>query len=266
MSNNFKFIPLASSSKGNATFIGTENTKILIDAGVTCKKLEVLLKSIDEELQNIDAIFITHEHSDHIAGCGVASRKYDIPLYATRETWEFILGRNKLGDIKRHNINVVCANEEIFINEIKIKPFNICHDAVEPVGYQVTMGDKKVAVATDLGCVTEDVLENLKGCSEILLESNHDVRMLKEGRYPYNLKKRVLSDYGHLSNENCGKFLVLLKNEALEKVYLGHLSDENNTETIALRTVTDVLDANGIKVPQDLEITIAQKELMYINI
>ncbi len=256
-----KFVPLASSSKGNSIFIGTPNTKVLVDAGVSCKRLEGLLESIGEKLENIDAIFVTHEHSDHIAGCSVTSRKYDIPIYATTKTWKYMLHSPKVGDFKKHNVQVVCPGEEIFINEIKVKHFNISHDAAEPVGYAFWIGDEKIAVATDLGCVTEEVLENLQGCNKILLESNHDVKMLKEGRYPYSLKKRVFSDYGHLSNENCGKFLVLLNSDSLEEVYLGHLSEENNVPELAFETVVNVLKANGIMVPKDINIKIAPRDL-----
>ncbi len=257
-----KFVPLASSSKGNSIFIGTENTKILIDAGVTCKRLEILLNRIGESLENIDAIFVTHEHSDHIAGCGVTSRKYDIPIYATPKTWDYMMHSSRVGEVKRHNRQVIYANEEIFVNEIKVKAFNISHDAAEPVGYKLTIGDETFGVATDLGCVTEEVLENLTGCNKILLESNHDVKMLKEGSYPLALKKRVYSDHGHLSNENCGKFLVLLNHDNLKEVYLGHLSDENNEPEIAKETVVNILNANGIIVPNDISIKIAPRELM----
>lgn len=260
--NIVKFVPLASSSKGNAIFIGTSSTKILVDVGVTGKKLETLLERIDEKLEDVDAIFVTHEHSDHVAGVGVVSRKYDIPIYATEKTWDYMLHshRSKLGKIKQHNIQVVYPSEDVFVNEVKVTPFNIIHDAAQPVGYKICIGDEKIAVATDLGCVTEEILNNLQGCNRILLESNHDVKMLKEGSYPYHLKQRVLSDCGHLSNENCGKFLVLLNSEDLEEVYLGHLSEENNIPELALETVVSVLEANSISVPNDISIKIAPRE------
>ncbi len=261
-STSVRFVPLASSSKGNSIFIGTPNTKVLVDAGVSCKKLEGLLEKIGEKLQDIDAIFVTHEHTDHIAGCSVISRKYDIPVYATKKTWDYMINSPRVGDFKQHNIQCVCAGEEIYINEVKIKPFSISHDAVDPVGYKVCVGEEKLAVATDLGCVTEEVLENLQDCNRILLESNHDIKMLKEGKYPYHLKRRVFSDYGHLSNENCGKFLVLLNSESLKEVYLGHLSEENNIPELAYETVVNVLKVNGIDVPNDINIKIAPREII----
>ncbi len=262
---SIKFVPLASSSKGNCTFIGTENTRILVDVGIACKKLEHLLSEIDEKAEDIDAIFITHEHSDHISGCGVLSRKYDVPIYASEGVWEYISRTNKIGDIKRHNRYVISSEDITFINELKIKPFNICHDASEPFGYKVLFGEESVAVATDLGCVTEEVFENLKDCNKILLESNHDVKMLKTGKYPYYLKQRVLSDFGHLSNENCGKFLVLLNNHNLQQVFLGHLSEENNEPDLALQTVVDVLEVNGVSIPDDLMVEVAPKEYICIK-
>lgn len=260
MKSDVRFIPLASSSKGNSIFVGTKNTKILIDAGITCKKLDGLLSKIGEDISELDAIFVTHEHTDHIAGVGVISRKYDVPIYATKKTWDYMLKSSKVGEIKRHNVQVVYPDEETFINEIRVKPFNISHDAVQPVGYKVVIGDEKIAIATDLGCVTEEVLFHLKGCNKLLLESNHDVTMLKEGRYTYPLKRRVLSDFGHLSNENCGKFLVLLNDENLKEVHLGHLSDENNTPEIAFNTVVDILELNNISVPKDISIKLAPRE------
>lgn len=260
-----KFIPLASGSKGNSTFIGTENTRILIDVGIACKKVEYLLGEIDEVAQDIDAIFITHEHSDHLSGCGVLSRKYDIPIYASKGVWEFIIKSNKIGEIKEHNMQIISSDENIYINELKVKAFNICHDANEPFGYRVAFGDEIIVVATDLGCVTEEVLDNLKGANRLLLESNHDVAMVKNGKYPYYLKQRVLSDFGHLSNESCGKFLVLLNDENLRQVYLGHLSEENNEPELALQTVVDILEVNGINIPSDLKVEVAQKEYICIK-
>lgn len=260
MKDDIRFIPLASSSKGNSIFIGTKNTRILIDAGLTCKKLDAILSKINEDIKKLDAIFVTHEHIDHIAGVGVISRKHDIPIYATEKTWNYMKKSSKIGEVKRHNIQVIYVDEEVFVNEIKIKPFNISHDAVQPVGYKVVIGNEKLAVATDLGCITEEVLYHLKGCNRLLLESNHDVKMLKEGRYPYPLKRRVLSDFGHLSNENCGKFLVLLNDDNLKEVYLGHLSDENNTQELALETVVNILKANNVSVPKDINIKLAPRE------
>lgn len=243
-----KFCPIASSSKGNCTFVSTNNTRVLVDMGLTGKALEQQLSLINEKTENIDAIFITHEHSDHIKGIGVVSRKYDIPIYATELTWQYILENNKIGEIKRHNINYVYEEQPIVVNDIIVKAFEIPHDAVQPVGYTFMVNDMKIGVATDMGHITQTVYDNLLNCNILLIESNHDEDMLRAGSYPYPLKQRVLSSVGHLCNNHCGEVLTDLIDDNMTHIFLGHLSDENNTPKTAYDTVRDVLDSNNVNM------------------
>ena len=197
-----KFCSLYSGSSGNSIFIASDNTRVLIDAGLAGKKIDEALKHIGEEASSIDGIFITHEHIDHIKGVGVLSRKYDIPIYANDNTWA-VMEKN-IGKIKEHNIRIMDRRSSIAIKDLEIRSFNIPHDAIAPVGYTVSSGGKNASVVTDFGVFTEEIRDNIIDSDIILLESNHDINMLRMGPYPYNLKLRVLGENGHLSNEDCG--------------------------------------------------------------
>lgn len=252
------FCSLYSGSSGNSMFITSDRAKILIDAGLPGKKIDEALKAIDEETKNIDGIFITHEHSDHIKGVGVISRKYDIPIYANADTWSAMEG--SLGKIKEHNIKVIDKRSVTEIGDLNIKAFNIPHDASGPMGYTVSDGKKNISVATDFGTFTREIYDNLKNSEVILLESNHDVNMLKFGPYPYQLKRRILSEIGHLSNDDCGNAIVeLVKCGNNKKIILGHLSNTNNQPDLAYATVLDVLNDNGIKNNEDIILTMANR-------
>ena len=240
-----KFCPLASGSNGNSVFVGTEHTKILIDAGISGRKIKESLEEIKVSLEEIDALFITHEHVDHIKGAGVISRKYNIPIYATPGTWASMC--EEIGKIGRNNIRYVYGGEICVCNDIQLYPFEIPHDAAEPVGYSIVADGCKATVATDLGHVTETVKENIYGSDILLLEANHDVEMLKRGSYPWPLKKRILGDLGHISNETAGNLLSEIMTSRLKYVFLGHLSQENNTPHMAYETVEDILKKNRIK-------------------
>ena len=252
------FCSLYSGSSGNSMFITSDRAKILIDAGLPGKKIDEALKAIDEETKNIDGIFITHEHSDHIKGVGVLSRKYDIPIYANADTWNAMEG--SIGKIKEHNIKVIDKRSVTEIGDLSVKAFNIPHDAAGPTGYTVSDVKKNISVATDFGTFTREIYDNIKDSEVILLESNHDVNMLKFGPYPYTLKRRILSEIGHLSNEDCGSAIVeLVKSGANKKIILGHLSNTNNQPDLAYATVLDVLNDNGIKVDEDIILTMANR-------
>lgn len=251
-----KLTTLASGSKGNSVYVGTDNTKILIDAGLSGKKLSEALSDINVALEDIDAVFVTHEHSDHINGVGVLSRKYNIPIYATKGTWDNM--QKKIGEISPNNKNVLCENEKVILNDMCIKPFSVPHDAKEPVCYSVIYDGKKICVATDMGHINKNILENIKDCSALVLESNHDEDMVKKGAYPYDLKKRILGKYGHISNEICGKVLSCVMNDKLKNVFLGHISQENNTPHLAFSTVCDVLNKFDITPQRDIHIHVAK--------
>ena len=253
-----KFCSLYSGSSGNSIFIASDNAKVLIDAGLAGKKIDDALKHIGEESSSIDGIFITHEHIDHIKGVGVLSRKYDIPIYANNNTWA-VMEKN-IGKIKEHNIRIMDRRSSITINDLEIRSFNIPHDAIAPVGYTVSYAGKNASVVTDFGVFTEEIRDNIIDSDIILLESNHDVNMLRMGPYPYKLKLRVLGENGHLSNEDCGSAIVsLLKNDKKKQIVLGHLSGTNNHPDLAYQTVVDVLSANGIRPGDDVILQLASR-------
>ncbi|MFD3155455.1 MBL fold metallo-hydrolase [Haloimpatiens sp. FM7330] len=252
-----RFCPLYSGSSGNSIFIASESSKILIDAGLSGKHIEKAIKDIGEEPQYIDGIFVTHEHIDHVKGVGVLSRKYDIPIYSNSLTWKAM--SKKIGKIKEHNIKII-DKESVSIKDLDILNFQISHDAADPKGYVVYNDNKKVCVATDLGHFSEEVKESIRDCDAILIESNHDVEMLKFGPYPYNLKRRILSGVGHLSNEDCGKAIVDIMSDKRKVVFLGHLSKTNNYPELAYQTVANILQENGIKIGKDIELSIAQRD------
>ena len=253
-----KFCSLYSGSSGNSIFIASDNAKVLIDAGLAGKNIDDALKHIGEESSSIDGIFITHEHIDHIKGVGVLSRKYDIPIYANDNTWA-VMEKN-IGKIKEHNIRIMDRRSSITINDLEIRSFNIPHDAIAPVGYTVSYAGKNASVVTDFGVFTEEIRDNIIDSDIILLESNHDVNMLRMGPYPYKLKLRVLGENGHLSNEDCGSAIVsLLKNDKKKQIVLGHLSGTNNHPDLAYQTVVDVLSANGIRPGDDVILQLASR-------
>lgn len=253
-----KFCSLYSGSSGNSMFIASDNAKVLIDAGLPGKKIDEALLSIGENPRELDGIFITHEHSDHIKGIGVLSRKYDIPIYANADTWCVLEG--SIGKIKEHNIKIMDRRSTLSINDLDITSFNIPHDAVAPVGYTLHNRGKKISVITDFGIYTEEIKDNIKDSEIILLESNHDVNMLKFGPYPYVLKRRILSEVGHLSNEDCGKAIVdLINYKPHKRIILGHLSGTNNNADLALETVASILRENNIVEKEDIFLTMADR-------
>lgn len=253
-----KFCSLYSGSSGNSIFVGSDNAKILIDAGLPGKKIDEALKSIGQKPEELDGIFITHEHTDHIKGVGILSRKYDIPIYAPQNTWEAMT--KNIGKIKEHNIKILDKRSTISIKDLDVKSFNIPHDAAAPVGYTVNLKDKQISIATDFGIFTEEIRDNIKDSQVILLESNHDISMVEYGPYPYNLKRRILSEIGHLSNEDCGLAIVnILKSGLGKKIILGHLSNTNNHPNLAYQTVVDVLRNNGVNIGSDVFLSMANR-------
>lgn len=252
-----KFCPLFSGSSGNSIFVSDNNTNILVDVGMPGKAVDAQLMDIDVDPSSIDAIFITHEHSDHIKGVGVFSRKYDIPIYAPSLTWEAMDG--KIGNIKEKNIQII-DGKYTEIKQLTVENFPISHDAVCPRGYKIHGKSKKCCIATDLGYFSTEVKDALKDSDIILLESNHDVEMVKFGPYPYPLKQRILSSKGHLSNEDCGKAIVDILKKDFKTVYLGHLSKTNNYPELAYQTVINVLRENNIDLAKDLDLKMCNRD------
>ena len=239
----FKFCSLYSGSSGNCSLIQTETTKILIDAGESTKKITEALNSINVDPKDIDGIIITHEHSDHTKGLGNFSKKYNIPVYANKETWNAMI--NQKEKINEENINYF-SFEDFKIGDIKIKPFPIPHDAANPCGFNIYHKRKKMSIATDLGHMNKDIISNLEKSSFLLLESNYEPEVLKCSSYPYLLKKRIEGPNGHLSNIDAGKTISYLSNYGLKNVMLGHLSKENNFPELAYKTVLNELIENNV--------------------
>ncbi|MDO5416032.1 MAG: MBL fold metallo-hydrolase [Lachnospiraceae bacterium] len=232
-----RLVSIASGSSGNCIYVGTENTHILIDAGISNKRIEQGLNEIGLKGSELSGVLITHEHSDHIKGLGVLARKHQLPIYGTQETLEEIAGKASLGAYPKELFRPIRPDVDFQIGDLSAKPFRIDHDAANPVAYRIQSGRKSVAVATDMGHFDQYIIDHLQGLDALLLESNHDVRMLETGPYPYYLKRRILGDHGHLSNETCGRLLNYILHDNLKKILLGHLSKENNYEDLAYETV-----------------------------
>lgn len=253
-----EYCSIASGSSGNCHYIGYKNTNILIDAGLSGKKISKGLNEIDVDANKLNGIFVTHEHSDHIKGIGVLSRKYDIPIFVNYKTWSAI--KEKIGKVKEKNIKIFENNKIYEIGDLEIKPFSIIHDAVDPVGFKLNDGKKSIAVATDIGHVSDNIKENLLGSDLIVLESNYDKEMLLMGSYTYTLKKRVMSDIGHLSNEEAAKFAVELIKSGTENLLLAHLSRENNFPALAFETSNHILTENGMRIGKDANLEVLMRD------
>lgn len=228
---------IASGSSGNCIYVGSDTTHLLVDVGISGKRTEAGLKELGLKMEDIDGIFITHEHSDHIAGLGVLARKYGTPLYATKGTIQAIQKTTALGRIPEELFHPVRADEKIIIKDMVCNPMKISHDAAEPVAYRLQHGKQRVGIVTDLGTYNEYTVESLRRMDALLLEANHDIKMLQVGPYPYHLKQRILGDRGHLSNERAGQLLCSLIHDNLKAVMLGHLSKENNLPELAYEAV-----------------------------
>ncbi len=242
-----KICSLFSGSDGNCTYIHSDNTRLLVDVGISGTKAAGALKDIGVSVEALDGILVTHEHIDHIKGVGVLSRKYNLKVFATGRTFEAM--KKTVGDIALCNTIEIEKNSYFNINDIEVHPFGISHDAIDPVAYSFYNKNKKISVCTDLGYVSRGVYENLKGSDILLLEANHDLEMLSKGPYPFHLKKRISGNKGHISNSTCANVLKKLACEpgnCLRSVMLGHLSKENNTKEIALKTVNDILNEDRI--------------------
>lgn len=235
------FCSLYSGSSGNSLFVETEKTKILVDAGMSCKKIEEALHSIEVEPSSINAILVTHEHSDHVKGISTVSKKFDIPVFATKETFDAMpLHTEKLSE---KNIKFFNPSEKFYIEDLEILPFSIPHDAANPCGFNIKKDNShQISIATDIGHMTKDILNHLEGSEFILLESNYDTEVLKCCSYPFKLKTRIAGETGHLSNTMAGKTISYLsKNSKLNTAMLGHLSKESNFPELAYQTVVDEL-------------------------
>ena len=232
-----RFASLSSGSDGNCSYIGTEKAHVLIDCGVGIRTIEAGLKALSLSLKDIDAIFLTHEHIDHIKALGSILRKAEIPVYGSLGTLQGTLLCKSLKELPKELLNPILTDRKFRIKDLDLLPFSIHHDTREPLAYRAESGDKHCAIATDLGCFDEYTIKHLQDSDVLLLEANHDIAMLEKGPYPLELKRRILSDFGHLSNDSSAALLESVVNSGLRKVFLGHLSKENNEPELALKTI-----------------------------
>lgn len=239
-----KFCSLYSGSSGNCQYIKTENTTILVDAGLSGKKIQQEIMNIGEDPKKINALFITHEHSDHIQGAGIISRRFDVPIYANAKTWEAM--SSAIGEIKSHNIRIM--DDIVEVGDLAVRSFDISHDAAHPVGYNIFYNNKKISLVTDTGCVNDNITTSIMDSDLLLVESNHDEDMVLIGPYPWPLKRRVLGEFGHMSNDTAGHLISKVVKRGTEIVLLGHLSKENNFPQLAYKTVENILKENCIEV------------------
>lgn len=234
-----KFCSLYSGSTGNSLFVQNNDTNILIDAGVSCKKIIEALASINVSINDIDAILITHEHTDHIKSLDALSSKYSIPVYANERTWKAM--EKQVTRISNENRNIFEASEKFNVKDIEVLPFSIPHDAADPCGFNIFGSNQKISIATDIGHIDSNIFKKLENSSFVLLESNYDPEILKCCSYPYKLKQRILGPNGHLPNNEAGITISRLIDTGLKQVMLGHLSKENNFPELAQKTVLEEL-------------------------
>ena len=244
------FSPLCSGSSGNASFLEAGGRRFLIDAGLNAKRMTALLDAIGVPVSTVDAIFVTHEHIDHVAGIGVLAKRHHIPVYAVAQCFSALPPLIKK-QLPVTEMRVIEPDRDFYPTaDVRVLPFSIPHDAAHAVGYSFFAEGAKCTVMTDIGYVDERLLSHAADSDLLLLEANHDVSMLLAGEYPYPLKKRILSRSGHLCNEDCGRALVQLASRGVKNVILGHLSDKNNTPDLARVTVESMLRAEGIETMQ----------------
>lgn len=247
----FNFCSLYSGSSGNSLFVESENTKLLVDAGVSSKKIEEALANLEIDPTSIDGILITHEHSDHVQGLGTFAKKFNLPVFVNEKTLDAMPKQKE--KISEKNIKLFNINEKFEIGDLKVKPFSIPHDAANPCGFNIFKDDKKISIATDIGHMTNGILKNLEDSIFIMLESNYDPEVLKYSKYPYQLKTRIAGPDGHLSNELAGKTISYLLNSGLKQAVLGHLSKQSNFPELAYKTVIEEImctkyDENSLKL------------------
>lgn len=256
-----RMMSIASGSSGNCIYIGSDSTHILIDTGVSRKRICEGLRSADLSIADIDAVFLTHEHSDHIKAAGIIMRNDEKNFYSTAGTLNRVATDRATGFIDTDLLNVIKRDETLTIGDLMIQAFPVSHDAADPVAYTVSCGDTKVGVVTDLGVFDETAVTAMTGCRAFLAEANHDVRMLQAGSYPYQLKNRILGSKGHLSNESSGDLISRILNDSVETVLLGHLSKENNYGPLALESVCQTIDDAPCRYKsKDFKIEVANRD------
>ena len=253
------FCPLYSGSSGNASLVVYRDTRILVDCGKSGIQIDEAMRFVGEKAADLDAILVTHEHHDHVAGIGVMARRYKIPIYATHETWNAMpSGIGKIPDgLKREFV----IGEDFYIRNLGIDSFRISHDAADPCAFRLWGGNHSVSIVTDLGYMSEKVKSSVSGSNLILLESNYDPDLLHANEhYRYALKQRIEGRRGHLSNQDCARCLTELIETGCSNFVIGHLSGENNTPDLAYRTNATQLELEGVHIGKDVKLTVAWRD------
>ena len=251
----FKFCNLYSGSSGNCSFVGTDNINILIDCGESQKKILTALESIGTNINQINAIVVTHEHSDHVKTLGAISKKYNIPVYANEKTFNNMPEQTEL--IKEENRKIFNTDDHFEIGDLQIHPFHIPHDAAEPCGYNIYNENNKISIATDIGHMDNSILKKLEESKFLLLESNYEPEILKYAKYPYYLKRRISGPNGHLSNQEASDTIIKLLSTGVNNIMLGHLSKETDFPELAYKTVMDEIINN--KINNNLTLNVASR-------
>lgn len=241
-----RFSVLASGSTGNAFYIETKKERLLVDAGLSGKQMDRLLSEIHVDPTTLTGILVTHEHSDHIKGLGIIARKYQLPIYANANTWDAM--KDSLGKLSVDQKFLFQTGEVKTFSDLDVESFGVSHDAVEPMFFTFQKDNKKVALVTDLGYVSERIKKTVEGADAYIFEANHDIGMLQMSRYPWNVKRRILGDSGHVSNEDSGLALADIIDNNTERVYLAHLSRDNNMKDLARMSVNNILEERGINL------------------
>lgn len=255
-----RFCPLYSGSSGNAIYVGYGDVHILVDAGLSGKRVEQALLGIGVQPKDLSAILVTHEHTDHIRGIGVLARRYQLPVYANANTWRAMEGM--LGEVPMGFRREFWNDRDFYIGNIGVEPFSTPHDAADSVGFCLYMGDKKVSIATDLGHTKPEILDRIAGSDVLLLEANHDVEMLEDcPRYPASVKARIRGRKGHLSNEQCAEALLsLLEMGGVSAAVLGHLSQHTNTPELAYHFICQWLAERDARIGRDILLSMAWRD------
>ncbi|WP_062052535.1 MBL fold metallo-hydrolase [Bacillus sp. JCM 19034] len=247
-----RFSVLASGSTGNAVYVETEKQRLLIDAGLSGKKMDELFTKIQRDPKQLDGIVVSHEHSDHIKGVGVFARKHKLPIYANEKTWAAM--DSQLGQIATEQKFIFQTGEVKSFGDLDVESFAVSHDAAEPMFFAFHHGGKKLVLATDMGYVSERIKGTIEAADMFIFESNHDMNMLRMGRYPWSVKRRILSDVGHVSNEDAALALSDVIRDNTKRIYLAHLSLDNNMKDLARLSVEQVLKEQDMAVGEQFEL------------
>ncbi|MBC1473936.1 MBL fold metallo-hydrolase [Listeria grandensis] len=250
--DQLRFSILASGSSGNATLVETADQTILVDCGLSGKKIEHLFSEVGRSMADVDAILVTHEHVDHIKGLGVLARRYEVPVYANAKTWAAM--ETTIGEINSEQKFQFDMETVKSFGSLQVESFGVSHDAAEPMFYIFHSGKKKFVMITDTGYVSDRMKGHIADADAYLFESNHDVEMLRMGRYPWNVKRRILGDEGHVSNEDAAIAMSEVIGDATKRIYLGHLSKDNNMKDLARMAVSQTLAGEGIIVGEQVDL------------